>query len=92
MAQATFAQKAAKTTLFGGLVGGTFSLGCWQTQRYGWKTELLEKRRENLLKAPLPLPAGATTSTLPADLAERGVREVRQLGQLACEFPGHEIP
>ena len=27
MAQATFAQKAAKTTLFGGLVGGTFSLG-----------------------------------------------------------------
>ena len=57
MAQATFAQKAAKTTLFGGLVGGTFSLGCWQTQRYGWKTELLVMRRENLLKARLPLPA-----------------------------------
>ena len=73
MAQATFAQKAAKTTLFGGLVGGTFSLGCWQTQRYGWKTELLEKRRENLLKAPLPLPAGATTSTLPP----AALREVR---------------
>ena len=76
MAQATFAQKAAKTTLFGGLVGGTFSLGCWQTQRYGWKTELLEKRRENLLKAPLPLPAGATASSLPPDLAERGRRVV----------------
>lgn len=77
MAQATtFAQRAAKTTLFGGLVGGTFSLGCWQTQRYGWKTELLEKRAENLRRPPLPLPECATAETLPPDLAERGRRVV----------------
>ena len=77
----TFA-KVAKVTFFGGLVGGTFCLGCWQSQRYSWKVALLEDRQAALRAPPLPLPEGATASTLVGEepaLAER-CRRVRVRG------------
>ena len=66
----TPAAKVAKFAFFGGLVGGTFCLGCWQSQRYFWKVDLLEQRRLALAAAPLPLPAGATAATLADDAPE----------------------
>lgn len=33
-----------------------FLLGCWQVQRLGWKTELIARFEDRLLKDPLPLP------------------------------------
>ncbi|KAJ5884990.1 Surfeit locus 1 [Penicillium taxi] len=33
-----------------------FVLGCWQVQRLGWKTNLIAKFEDRLVKAPLPLP------------------------------------
>ena len=63
----TTARRAAKTVVFGGLVTGTGALGCWQTQRYFWKTELLEERRRALGEEPEDLPSGATSTSLAAD-------------------------
>lgn len=33
-----------------------FLLGCWQVQRLGWKSELIARFEDRLLKDPLPLP------------------------------------
>ena len=33
-----------------------FALGCWQVQRLGWKSELIARFEDRLLKDPLPLP------------------------------------
>lgn len=33
-----------------------FILGCWQVQRLGWKTELIAKFEDRLVRDPLPLP------------------------------------
>ncbi|KAI1077472.1 SURF1-domain-containing protein [Whalleya microplaca] len=33
-----------------------FALGTWQVQRLGWKTELIAKFEDRLVRAPLPLP------------------------------------
>nr|POE90188.1 cytochrome oxidase assembly protein shy1 [Quercus suber] len=33
-----------------------FGLGCWQVQRLGWKSELIAKFEDRLLRDPLPLP------------------------------------
>ncbi|KXL50372.1 hypothetical protein M433DRAFT_30743, partial [Acidomyces richmondensis BFW] len=33
-----------------------FALGCWQVQRLSWKTELLAKYEDRLIREPLPLP------------------------------------
>jgi surfeit locus 1 family protein len=33
-----------------------FVLGCWQVQRLGWKTELIAKFEDRLVRDPLPLP------------------------------------
>jgi surfeit locus 1 family protein len=33
-----------------------FVLGCWQVQRLGWKSELIARFEDRLLKDPLPLP------------------------------------
>lgn len=34
-----------------------FALGCWQIQRLQWKTDLITKFEDRLIKPPLPLPA-----------------------------------
>ncbi|KAK4495152.1 hypothetical protein PRZ48_013479 [Zasmidium cellare] len=33
-----------------------FILGCWQVQRLGWKTDLIAKFEDRLVRDPLPLP------------------------------------
>jgi surfeit locus 1 family protein len=33
-----------------------FFLGCWQVQRLGWKTELIARFEDRLVRDPLPLP------------------------------------
>lgn len=33
-----------------------FFLGCWQVQRLGWKTDLIAKFEDRLIRDPLPLP------------------------------------
>lgn len=33
-----------------------FGLGCWQVQRLGWKTELIARFEDRLVREPLPLP------------------------------------
>lgn len=33
-----------------------FILGCWQVQRLGWKTDLIAKFEDRLIREPLPLP------------------------------------
>ena len=33
-----------------------FFLGCWQVQRLGWKTDLIAKFEDRLVRDPLPLP------------------------------------
>jgi surfeit locus 1 family protein len=33
-----------------------FALGCWQVQRLGWKTDLIAKLEDRLVRHPLPLP------------------------------------
>ena len=33
-----------------------FFLGCWQVQRLGWKSELIAKYEDRLIRDPLPLP------------------------------------
>lgn len=33
-----------------------FALGCWQVQRLGWKSELIARFEDRLIKDPLPLP------------------------------------
>ncbi|KAF2170347.1 hypothetical protein M409DRAFT_64121 [Zasmidium cellare ATCC 36951] len=33
-----------------------FILGCWQVQRLGWKTDLIAKFEDRLVREPLPLP------------------------------------
>ncbi|CAK3785409.1 related to SURF1 [Lecanosticta acicola] len=33
-----------------------FILGCWQVQRLGWKTDLIAKFEDRLIRDPLPLP------------------------------------
>lgn len=87
MAGASAFAKGAKFTFFGGLVGGTFGLGCWQSQRYFWKIDLLEERRRALEAEPVALPAGATATSLvdsfPA-LGER-CRRVRVSGTYDAE-------
>lgn len=34
----------------------SFLLGCWQVQRLGWKTDLIAKFEDRLIRRPLPLP------------------------------------
>jgi surfeit locus 1 family protein len=34
----------------------SFGLGCWQVQRLGWKSELIAKFEDRLIREPLPLP------------------------------------
>ena len=34
----------------------SFILGCWQVQRLGWKTDLIAKFEDRLVRDPLPLP------------------------------------
>lgn len=34
----------------------SFLLGCWQVQRLGWKTDLIAKFEDRLIREPLPLP------------------------------------
>lgn len=47
---------------FGGLCVGTFGLGCWQTQRYFEKVELVEKRERELAMEPVLLEPHAMMS------------------------------
>jgi cytochrome oxidase assembly protein ShyY1 len=41
--------------VFGGLVLGTFSLGTWQIQRYMWKVDKIDHRKEELRSPPLSI-------------------------------------
>lgn len=34
----------------------SFALGCWQVQRLGWKSDLIAKYEDRLIREPLPLP------------------------------------
>lgn len=43
-------------TVFGSIVAFTAALGTWQMNRYYWKVGLIEERREELFKAPQPVP------------------------------------
>jgi hypothetical protein len=40
---------------FGSLCAGTFGLGCWQTQRFFEKKELVKKNEHDLSLPPIPL-------------------------------------
>lgn len=42
-----------------------FALGTWQVQRLGWKTELIAKLEDRLLREPLPLPPRIDPETVP---------------------------
>lgn len=39
------------------MVAGTLYLGSWQTQRYFWKIDLIEKREKLMAEDPVPLPS-----------------------------------
>ena len=49
---------------FGSLCAGTFGLGCWQTQRFFEKQELVKKREYDLSLDPLPLSDNEDVSSL----------------------------
>ncbi|KAI9703267.1 MAG: Surfeit locus protein 1 [Candelina mexicana] len=49
-----------------------FLLGTWQVQRLGWKTELIAKFEDRLVKPPLPLPPQVDSSAI-ADFDYRRV-------------------
>jgi hypothetical protein len=49
---------------FGSLTAGTFYLGCWQTQRYFEKQELVAQRQHDLSLDPEPLTSDHDTKVL----------------------------
>lgn len=42
-----------------------FALGSWQVQRLGWKTDLLAKLEDRLVRDPLPLPPRVDPAVVP---------------------------
>ena len=54
-----------------------FALGCWQVQRLGWKTELIARFEDRLVRDPLPLPPVID----PAAVKEFDYRRVRARGR-----------
>jgi surfeit locus 1 family protein len=42
-----------------------FALGTWQVQRLGWKTDLIAKYEDRLIRDPLPLPPSIDPSVIP---------------------------
>lgn len=42
-----------------------FALGSWQVQRLGWKTELIARFEDRLVRDPLPLPASIDPASVP---------------------------
>ncbi|OQR93296.1 hypothetical protein ACHHYP_02678 [Achlya hypogyna] len=60
--------------IFGSIVAGTASMGVWQaclSNRYFWKVDLIETRRQRLKEAPVPLPLDASTENANADMEHR---------------------
>ncbi|KAI9835402.1 MAG: hypothetical protein M1819_002320 [Sarea resinae] len=55
-----------------------FGLGCWQVQRLHWKTNLIAKFEDRLLRPPLPLPPHID----PAAIDEFDYRRVYATGRL----------
>jgi surfeit locus 1 family protein len=53
-----------------------FALGSWQVQRLGWKTDLIAKFEDRLVREPLPLPPRID----PAAIAEFDYRRVQARG------------
>ncbi|KAI1092915.1 SURF1-domain-containing protein [Rostrohypoxylon terebratum] len=56
-----------------------FLLGTWQVQRLGWKTELIAKFEDRIVRPPLPLPPRVD----PAAIHEFDFRRVRARGRYA---------
>lgn len=54
-----------------------FALGCWQVQRLGWKTDLIARFEDRLVRDPLPLPPVLD----PAAVADFDYRRVRARGR-----------
>ncbi|EQC36429.1 hypothetical protein SDRG_05886 [Saprolegnia diclina VS20] len=67
--------------IFSSIVAGTASMGVWQSNRYFWKVDLIETRRQRLQEAPVPLPRDISAENVNAELEHR---------QLAVE--GHFVP
>ena len=55
-----------------------FFLGCWQVQRLGWKTELMARFEDRLVRDPLPLPPAID----PAAIKDFDYRRVYATGKL----------
>jgi len=49
---------------FGSLCAGTFGLGCWQTQRFFEKQELVKQREHDLSLPPTPLAGDSDLTSL----------------------------
>ena len=86
------AKRAGGYVLFGGLVAGTAALGTWQTQRYNWKVDKVERRKQELRRPPAPLAhilddnaaafearSGGEGGASAAEAAGDGVREMRRV-------------
>lgn len=58
-----------------------FLLGCWQVQRLGWKTELMARFEDRLIRDPLPLPP----SIDPDAIKDFDYRRVYARGRLVHE-------
>ncbi|KAJ1448008.1 SURF1 family-domain-containing protein [Pelagophyceae sp. CCMP2097] len=73
----------ASVALFGGLIGGTFGMGCWQAHRYQWKIDVMKTLSESLRAPGMAVPKLATTATLLAERPELfdKTRMVRVEGQ-----------
>lgn len=56
----------------------TFALGTWQVLRLGWKTELIARFEDRLIRKPLPLPPRVD----PAAIKEFDYRRVYATGRL----------
>ncbi|KAI0173622.1 SURF1-domain-containing protein [Hypoxylon sp. FL1284] len=54
-----------------------FALGTWQVQRLGWKTELVARFEDRIVREPLPLPPRVD----PAAVADFDYRRVRARGR-----------
>ncbi|OQR88564.1 hypothetical protein THRCLA_10243 [Thraustotheca clavata] len=67
--------------IFSSIVAGTAGMGVWQTNRYFWKIDLIETRRQRLLEAPIALAPDACVENANAELEHR---------QLAVK--GHFVP
>ena len=64
---------------FGSLCAGTFGLGCWQTQRFFEKQELMAQREHDLSLDPEPLTSDHNTLSLRRKVVQGAYRHDKEV-------------